>query len=248
MGEYLLRNWVKGGDDFTVVDPILDGPIEGATLVRDTSQLAGRQFDVLIIAIKPQMIDKVMPAYTPMLAPGGYALSIAAGCSIERIKAVLDGAPVVRVMPNLPAAIGQGVSALCASEDAADGPLAHARKLMELTGTAITVENEDQIDRFTGIAGSGPGYIFEFARAYVEAAMKMGFDQAAARAMVLDTMAGAIAMAKASDEELAELRNSVTSKGGTTAAGLKAFNGGDDFSALLESTVTAAYDRALELR
>ena len=248
MGGSLLGNWMKGGDQFTIVDPILDAPQPGASLVRETGELAGRAFDVVIIAIKPQLIDKVMPAYASMIAPGGYALSIAAGCSINRIKAVMGAAPVVRVMPNLPAAVGQGVSALVASADATDEQFAHARGLMELTGTAIAVEDEDQIDRFTAIAGSGPGYIFEFARAYVAAAMELGFDEGAARAMVLDTMAGTIAMAKASDEALEELRDSVTSKGGTTAAGLEALNGKGELSALLASTVSAAYGRALELR
>lgn len=248
MGGALLGNWMKGGDEFTIIDPLLEKAEPGARLVRETSELADRQFDVIIIAIKPQLIDKVMPAYASMIAPGGYALSIAAGSSIDRIKAVMGAAPVVRVMPNLPAAVGQGVSALVASADATGEQLAHARGLMELTGTAITVEDEDQIDRFTGIAGSGPGYIFEFARAYVEAAMELGFDEGAARAMVLDTMAGTVAMAKASDQPLEELRNSVTSKGGTTAAGLEAFNGGGEISALLASTVNAAYNRALELK
>lgn len=248
IGGALLGNWMKGGDEFTIVDPVVERLPAGAGLIREISELSGRQFDVLIIAIKPQLIDKVMPTYTPFLASQGYALSIAAGCSIERIKSVLKGAPVVRVMPNLPAAVGQGVSALCASDDATSDHLDHARLIMGLTGTAITVDNDDQIDRFTGIAGSGPGYIFEFARAYVEAAVKLGFDQDAARTMVLDTLAGAIAMAKASDQELCDLRNSVTSKGGTTAAGLDAFNGDGGIGARLESTVTAAYQRALELR
>ncbi len=248
MGGALLGNWMRGGDEFTIVDPILDSAPDGATLVREAGELPDQRFDVLIIAIKPQLIDKVMPAYTAMLEPGGYALSIAAGCSIARIKSVLGGAPVLRVMPNLPAAIGQGVSALCASADATPEQTAHARTLMEYAGTAIMVEDEDQIDRFTGIAGSGPGYIFEFARAYVQAAMAMGFDDASARAMVLDTMAGTVAMARSSDEELEALRNSVTSKGGTTAAGLEAFNGDGEVSTLLAKTVAAAYSRALELK
>jgi len=248
MGGALLGNWVKCEDHFIIADPILDTPPPGTALVSDMSDLAGRQFDVLIIAIKPQLIDKVMPAYAAMLAPGGYVLSIAAGCSIARIKSVTNGAPVMRVMPNLPAAVGQGVSAICASDDATDQHLAHVTKIMDLTGTAITVDDEDQIDRFTGVAGSGPGYLFEFARAYVEAAMELGFDERSARSMVLDTMAGTIEMARSSLEDLATLRNSVTSKGGTTAAGLEAFNGDGMIDARLTKTVTAAYNRALDLK
>lgn len=248
MGEALLQNWLRSGHEFSIIDPVLDEPISGATLVNEVSELSGHMFDAIIIAIKPQLIDKVMPTFAPMLAPNGFVLSIAAGCSIARIKSVLGDAPVIRVMPNIPAAIGKGVSALCASPDASQEHLSYARSIMELTGTAITVEDEDQIDRFTAIAGSGPGYIFEFARAYANAATDMGFDAASSRAMVLDMIDGAIAMARASSEDLAELRNSVTSKGGTTAAGLDALNAAGDLSALLKATVEAAYDRARELK
>ncbi|WP_223073438.1 pyrroline-5-carboxylate reductase [Erythrobacter sp. SCSIO 43205] len=248
MGGALLGNWVRSGANFTIVDPALEVEPPRTTLVRDTGDLASRKFDVIIIGIKPQLIERVMPAYSGMLNDDGYVLSIAAGCSIAKIKSLTEDAPVVRVMPNLPAAVGQGVSALCASDDAKDDHLAHAQELMALTGTAITVDDEDQIDRFTGIAGSGPGYIFEFAHAFVEAAMELGFDEEAARSMVLGTMAGAIEMARTSDESLETLRNSVTSKGGTTAAGLEAFNGDETISNRLKSTVTAAYERALELK
>lgn len=248
MGGALLGNWLRSGDNFTVIDPALDNPIPGAALVRDIGELSGRQFDTVIIAIKPQMIDSVLPDYVPMLAPGGYALSIAAGCSIDRIQRQFNAAPVVRVMPNLPAAIGKGVSAICASRDATQDHLAHACTIMELTGAAIKLDDEDQIDRFTALIGSGPGYIFEFARAYVETAIHMGFDEASSRVMVLGMIEGTIAMARNSTQPLESLRSSVTSKGGTTAAGLGALNGDGDLSALLEATVKAAYDRALELK
>ena len=248
MGGALLGNWVKSGDVFTITDPALEAAPPETELARDTGELAGRTFDVIIIGLKPQLIDKVIPAYASMLKGDGYVLSMAAGCSIERIKGVTNNAPVVRVMPNLPAAVGQGVSAICASDDASDAHLAHTQKIMALTGTAITVDDEDKIDRFTGVAGSGPGYIFEFARTFVEAAMDLGFDKESARSMVLGTMAGATEMARASDEDLASLRNSVTSKGGTTAAGLDAFNGDGTISKRLNATTQAAYERALELK
>lgn len=120
--------------------------------------------------------------------------------------------------------------------------------MMRRTGTAIEVDSEDALDRITAVAGSGPGYVFEMARAYVEAAMGLGFDEEDARKMVLGTMAGAIAMAEAECEPLEELRNSVTSKGGTTAAGVEALNGDGTFSSLIRSTLEAAYKRAGELR
>lgn len=249
MGGALLSHWMDGGEAFTVVDPMLDAVPDGARLVRDRFDLPEAPFDVVIVAIKPQMIDEVMPSYAGLLAEGGYVLSIAAGCSIARLSRLMGDAPVVRVMPNLPAAVGKGVSGLCAGPGAEGAPLTHARDMMQRTGTAVVVENEDMIDRVTAVSGSGPGYVFEFARAYVEAAIAQGFAPEDARAMVLGTIDGAVAMALADqDADLAELRNSVTSKGGTTAAGLAALNGDGELSQRLRETLEAAYTRAVELR
>ena len=249
MGGALLRRWIEGGDSFTIVDPGLDEPpVEGTTLVSKPEELGETRFDAIIIAIKPQMIDELLPRYTQHLEKDAYALSIAAGASIERIETLLGGTPTVRVMPNLPASIGQGVSGICFSAKVSEAQQAHASGLMKLAGTLVAVESEDGLDRFTAIAGSGPGYVFEFARCYVEAAKGLGFDEEQARQMVLGTIAGTVAMASESDEPLDELRNSVTSKGGTTAAGLDAFNGKGDLAKLLSDTAASAYRRAVELR
>ena len=248
MGGALLSHWMSGGERFTVVDPALETVPDGARLVRERDEIAEERFDVVIVAIKPQMVDEVLPDYASSLAEGGYVLSIAAGCSIDRLSRLMDDAPVVRVMPNLPAAVGKGVSGLCAGPGAGDA-LAHAKAMMDRTGTAVVVADEDRIDRVTAVSGSGPGYVFEIARAYVDAAMAQGFSPEEARAMVLGTMEGAIAMAlQPGAPDLAELRNSVTSKGGTTAAGLAALNGDEGLSQRLRETLEAAYDRAVELR
>lgn len=248
MGGALLENWKAGEERFTIVDPALGSAPEGVTLCADRSQVAGQKFDVIVVAIKPQMIDDIVPDYADAFAEGAYLLSIAAGCSIERLKKVSNGQPVVRVMPNLPAAIGAGVSGLCASADVSAAQMAHATEMMQRTGTVIPVQDEDALDRVTAVAGSGPGYAFEIARAYVEAATGLGFSEEDAIAMVLGTLQGSIAMAQQSELSLEELRNSVTSKNGTTAAGLNALNGKGDLSALLSNTLEAAYARAVELR
>ncbi|MEZ5682238.1 MAG: pyrroline-5-carboxylate reductase [Erythrobacter sp.] len=249
MGGALLSHWLSGGEEFTVVDPAVDSLPDGARLLRDRDEVADEAFDVIIVAIKPQMIDEILPGYASMLSDGGYVLSIAAGASISRLSRLMGDAPVVRVMPNLPAAVGKGVSGICAG-DGADGPvLAHATDMMGRTGTAVVVDDEDRIDRVTAVSGSGPGYVFEIARAYVEAAVAQGFSGEEARAMVLGTMEGAIAMALEPDApSLEDLRNSVTSKGGTTAAGLNALNGDRAISQRLRETLEAAYNRAVELR
>lgn len=248
MGGALLRRWTEGDDRFTVVDPGLESAPEDVRLVKDRASLGDDVFDAAIVAIKPQMIDDVLPDYADVVAQDGYVLSIAAGCSIARIARLMGDKSVIRVMPNLPAAIGAGVSGLCASGSARAAHRDHAQRLMAHAGTVITVDSEDAIDRVTAVAGSGPGYMFELARAYVDAAIGLGFDREQARALVLGTIAGTIEMARESDESLEALRNSVTSKNGTTEAGLEAFNGDDLVSRRLKDTVEAAYARAVALR
>ena len=248
MGGALLGCWTAGNDRFTVVDPGLAEAPNGVRLVADRADLGDARFDAVVVAIKPQMVDAVLPEYVPHLADDAYALSIAAGCSIDRLARLLGGAPVVRVMPNLPAAIGEGVSGLCAGDGVSPSQLAHARTLLERTGTVLVVDDEDKLDRVTAVAGSGPGYVFEIARAYVAAAIDLGFAPDEARALVLGTMAGGVAMARDSDLSLEELRDSVTSRNGTTQAGLGALNGDGLLSHRFRETVEAAYARAVELR
>lgn len=249
MGGALLEHWMEGDERFTIVDPMLESAPDNARLVSSRDSIADESFDVVIVAIKPQMIEEIVPEYASMLAESGYVLSIAAGCSIARLSNLMNDAPVVRVMPNLPAAVGCGVSGICAGTGAEGSPLAHAETMMRRAGTTITVDSEDKIDRFTAVAGSGPGYVFELARAYVAAAMELGFDEQEARAMVLGTIEGTTAMALEPDApSLDDLRNSVTSKGGTTAAGLEALNGDGQISHRLRETLEAAYNRAVELR
>lgn len=249
MGGALLNHWMTGGENFTIVDPALESAPSPVRLVSDLNALGEEKFDVVIVAIKPQMIDDVLPDYASRLAEGGYVLSIAAGCSAQRIAHAMNGAPVVRVMPNLPAAVGQGVSGLYAGPEVGADQRAHASAMMERAGTVVAVDDEDRLDRVTAVAGSGPGYVFEIARAYVAAAEEQGFNTEDARAMVLGTMAGALAMAMEDGApDLETLRNSVTSKGGTTAAGLAALNGDETLSRLMRVTLQAAYDRAVELR
>ncbi|WP_269149436.1 pyrroline-5-carboxylate reductase family protein [Qipengyuania citrea] len=249
MGSALLSQWVEGPEAITVVDPAGSEVPDGVTLVTDRSAIADQRFDLVVAAVKPQLIDDILADYTDHLAPGGYVLSIAAGYSAGRLSQLMGDAPVVRTMPNLPAAIGRGVSGICPGPHATSDHVAHAEAFMRRAGATITVDSEEKLDRVTAVAGSGPGYVFEIARAYAEAAMAQGFDEDEARDMVLGTIGGAIAMAsEPAAPSLEELRNSVTSKGGTTAAGLNALNGDGGLSTRLHDTLQAAYDRAVELR
>ncbi len=249
MGSALLSQWVSGGEKITVVDPMASDLPNGVSLVRDREEIADQRFDCIVAAVKPQMFDDVMPDYAGNLSDDGYVLSIAAGYSAGRLSKLMGDKPVVRVMPNLPAAIGRGVSGLCAGPLVSDAHMDHAEEFMGRAGTTIVVDSEEKLDRVTAVAGSGPGYVFEIARAYAEAAMAQGFTEEEAREMVLGTIGGAIAMAsEPSAPSLEDLRNSVTSKGGTTAAGLNALNGDKGLSDRLHATLQACYDRAVELR
>lgn len=258
MGGALLTQWRAvaerdfPGTRFFVIDPMADpDPSDGSDRVaylREPPPVGECAFDLVIVAVKPQVVSEVLPDYAGRLTPDGFVASIAAGCSIERLRALSGGAPVVRVMPNLPSAIGAGVSGLCADDRATDAQRALIERLMAAAGSTMWVADEDMLDRLTAVAGSGPGYVFEIARNYVDAATALGFSPKDAREMVLGTMAGAIAMAQASESSLEELRTSVTSKNGTTAAGLDALNGDGALGERFQATLAAAYDRAVELR
>ena len=249
MGGALLQQWSRSADwDFTVVDPFAETVPEGVTLLKAREDVPDTLFDLLIVAVKPQMIDEVMPAYQTSLAPSGVVASIAAGCSVDRLKKATGASAVIRIMPNLPALIAQGVSGLYASPDCSDDQKSAVEALMQRAGTTVWVDDEDALDRVTAVAGSGPGYVFEIARAYIAAAEALGFTNSQARALVLGTMAGAVEMARQSDETVETLRNSVTSKNGTTQAGLEALNADGTLSELMLRTTQAAYDRAVELR
>lgn len=258
MGGALLTQWCAVAQSdfpdtkFFVIDPMTDSDHSNSSdqvaYLREPPPVADCAFDLVIVAVKPQVVAEVLPDYAARLATDGFVASIAAGCSIERLRALSGGAPVVRVMPNLPSAIGAGVSGLCADDSATDQQRATIEALMKAAGTTLWVDNEDMLDRLTAIAGSGPGYVFEIARSYVAAATELGFSPDEARQLVLGTMAGTIAMAQHSSSTLEELRTSVTSKNGTTAAGLDALNGDGALDQRLQATLTAAYDRAVELR
>lgn len=249
MGGALLRQWVRADNiKFTVVDPAAQELPEQVTAHQNAKALEGRTYDMIIVAIKPQLVDAILPDYIKHLSENGAVLSMAAGCSAQRLSSALKTPSVIRIMPNLPSFIGRGVAGIYATDSVTSVQRRMAEAMMKLAGTCIWVDTEDGIDRITAVAGSGPGYVFEFARTYVEAAQTLGFSNAEARNLVLGTIAGTVEMALQSNETLETLRNNVTSKNGTTDAGLMAMNADGLLTDKLKSTVDAAYKRAVELR
>ena len=249
MGGALLGRWLQQPDfEFTVISPSNRRCPQGVRVESELHALQGQQYDLIVIAVKPQLIRDIIPAYVDLLAPSGFFMSMAAGFSMQSLSEVTASKPVVRVMPNMPVSVGKGVSALYASERISSAHRERVSTLMESTGQLIWVDQEDAIDRFTAIAGSGPGYAFEIARCWVEAGQALGFTKEEARQMVLHTLSGTAEMALASESSLEELREGVTSKNGTTAAGLAALNGDGVLNETMRQALDAAYSRAVELR
>ncbi|SEL29184.1 pyrroline-5-carboxylate reductase [Pacificibacter marinus] len=249
MGGAMLRQWASNDNNhFTVADPAARDLPKGVKHVSKMAELNAAEFDVMLIAIKPQMIADVLPDYAFSLKPDGCIVSIAAGCGIDTIVGIAGEKAIIRVMPNLAAMVGLGVSGLYANNKCTEQQKADVTVLIAETGTCIQLSSEDEIDRLTAISGSGPGYIFEVMRSYMAAAKSMGFDDETARTLVMDTIAGTVETARQSPDTLEELRNSVTSKNGTTQAGLEELMRDHKLEALFRNTVQAAYSRAIELK
>ncbi|MBT8411015.1 MAG: pyrroline-5-carboxylate reductase [Octadecabacter sp.] len=249
MGGAMLRQWARHDDHrFTVADPAATGLPDGVEHVSKATDLPEHAFDVVIIAIKPQLIESVLPDYTHALKTGGVFVSIAAGASVASIARVVGDAGIVRVMPNMGALVGMGVSGLYANDRCTPTQTDAIVALVDQTGTCIPLDSEDRIDRLTAVSGSGPGYIFEMLRSYVAAAEALGFDPETARTLVFDTVTGTVEAARQSSDTLEDLRKSVTSKNGTTQAGLEQLMRDQQLEQLFHDTLQAAYARAVELR
>lgn len=202
--------------------------------------------DVVVVAVKPKDVAGLLAEIAPALAPEAVLISIAAGIPTAFVESRLAGpVPVVRVMPNTPATIGQGVSVLSAGTHATGTHLDQVAELLAGTGTVLRVPEADQ-DVVTAISGSGPAYVFYLIDALAEAGVLGGLSRATALELATRTVAGAGAMAAASDEHPVVLREKVSSPSGTTVAGVRALDEhGVRFG--LISAVEAARARSVEL-
>lgn len=249
MGGAMLRQWASHSENqFTVADPAATDLPRGVTHASSPTSLPSDAFDVVVIAIKPQMIADILPDYAHALKADGCYVSIAAGTSVASIAGVVGDRAIIRVMPNMGALVGLGVSGLYANDACTAEQTKDVTTLITQTGTCIALPSEDDINKLTAVSGSGPGYIFELMRVYVEAAEALGFDPETARTLVFDTITGTVEAARQSGESLEDLRKSVTSKNGTTQAGLEELMHDGQLSALFHNTLKAAYARAEALK
>ncbi|RAU46128.1 MULTISPECIES: pyrroline-5-carboxylate reductase [unclassified Pseudomonas] len=202
--------------------------------------------DVILLAVKPQMMKSVCEALKPALKPHQLIVSIAAGITCASMEAWLGEQPLVRCMPNTPALLRQGASGLYATQKVTPAQRQQAEALLSAVGTALWVETEAQIDAVTAVSGSGPAYFFLLIEAMTAAGMKLGLSPEVAKQLSQETALGAARMATTSDVDAAELRRRVTSPAGTTEAAIKSFQA-DGFEAIVEKALSAAAHRSAEL-
>ncbi len=254
MAEALVKGLLAGGvvpaHAVTVVDVDAGrlarfrdhyGTVTGTDAAR-----AAERADVVVLAVKPQAMEEVLRALAGSAVASALVVSIAAGVTTTRIEAALGAnVRVVRAMPNTPALVGAGVSAVCAGRRAAGADLDTAERLLGAVGRVVRVE-EPMMDAVTAVSGSGPAYVFHLAEALLAAAEDLGLAPDVARMLVAGTLFGSAKLLRESGLEAGELRRRVTSRGGTTEAALGVL-GERKVSEALRAAVAAARDRSAEL-
>jgi len=258
MGSAMLKGWLADpglNALFTIIEPSAEHL--GWTDVHqqvavysdcDAAIAAGAPVSaVIVLAVKPQMMDEAIAAFGSLRDDKTAFLTIAAGISSSWLKARLGkNTPVLRAMPNTPAAIGKGVTALY-FDPAAANLAALATQLLRTIGAVVPIYDESLMDAVTAVSGSGPAYVFLMAEAMTAAGVTAGLPAALAKQLAEATVSGAGALIEAADEPPSTLRENVTSKGGTTAAALAVLMADDGLPLLMERAVQAAKKRSFQL-
>ena len=254
MGQALVRGWLAHGraaSGIEVVDPASAARAVATKLgvaAHEDAAAAAARADVVVLAVKPNQLAHVLPKCAPAAARGAVFLSIAAGKTIAEIGASLGlTAAVVRGMPNTPAAIGKGMTALVANAAVSSGQRALCSDLLAAVGAVAWLDDERDMDAVTAISGSGPAYVFLLIECFEQAATELGLDASLAKQLALTTVAGAGEYAAAAGESAAELRRRVTSPNGTTQAALEVLMAQPGLRELLVHATRAAAQRSREL-
>jgi pyrroline-5-carboxylate reductase len=205
-----------------------------------------RNADVIVLGIKPQMLAKVGRELAPALHDGQLLISIIAGATSKALTNVLKHRQVVRSMPNTPAQLGKGMTVWYATPEVTDRQRAQAATLLGSLGAELSVDDEKLVAMATAVSGTGPTYVFLVMEALIDAAVHLGFPRHIAHDLVFETLEGSTLFAKASGMHPAQLRNMVTSPGGTSAAALHELESGR-LRTVLSEAVWAAYRRTEEL-
>lgn len=253
MGGAMLGGWMDQGADpatIVVVDPNVEAVPPGVHVAASFADLPkGLTAEVVVLAVKPQVMADVMPPYAALSGPGTVFLSIAAGKTIAFFRRTLgEGAIVVRAMPNTPSAVGRGMTVLCAGPGTGEAQRATCASLLEGVGAVSWVEDEALMDAVTAVSGSGPAYVFHMVEALAAAGVDAGLPEDLAMLLARQTVAGAGELLFQAPEDAATLRRNVTSPGGTTAAALEVLmDESEGLPALMRRAVAAATKRSREL-
>jgi pyrroline-5-carboxylate reductase len=202
--------------------------------------------ELVVLSVKPQVLPQVLPELHGRIEPGGLALSIVAGARIDMIRTGLSHDAVVRSMPNTPAQVGAGMTVWTMSKHTSPLQQDQAQRILSALGEEIYVQDENYLDMATALSGTGPAYVFLFMEALIDAGVHLGFSRRIAQKLVIETLLGSALFAKESQVHPAELRNMVTSPGGTSAEALYQLEKGG-LRTVLSRGVWAAYQRSRSL-
>ena len=243
----ILREGVFEASDIIISDPLLERrnhmEVTYHVQVRDDNIDSVAEADVVILAVKPQVFPSIWDNLKQNVS-NKLIISIMAGITSETIASG-KALRVIRVMPNTPSLVGRGASGIAMGQSATEGDMNTAEKIMQSVGVSVRVE-EDQLHAVTALSGSGPAYIFYLMEAMISEAVDLGLDEDTARLLCTETVGGAADLLANSEESPEELRNRVTSKGGTTAAAIQSFDD-DIFKSIVARAMARAFERSKEL-
>jgi pyrroline-5-carboxylate reductase len=211
--------------------------------VTESNPQAVKSADIVVLAVKPQVLPAVMSELKGKIPPGCLVFSIVAGMPMTTIQKGLAHKAVIRSMPNTPAQISAGMTVWTAAPEVTADQREEARVILEAMGKELFVDHEDDLNMATAVSGTGPTYVFLLAEALVDAAVHLGFSRRDARMIVLETIKGSVEFAMQSHLHLAELRNMVTSPGGTSAEAIYQLEKGG-MRTILSKAVWAAYQKS----
>lgn len=214
--------------------------------VTTDNRIAAEKGQIVVLSVKPQVLNDVMPEIRGHLRRQDMVVSIIAGMPIEVIANGLAHAAVVRAMPNTPAQIGQGITVWTVTPEVSESQKQQAQAILGSLGQEVFVEDEDYLDMATALSGTGPAYVFLLMEAMIDAGVHMGFSRRISKQLVFQTMRGSVEFAARSDKHVAELRNQVTSPGGTSAEALYHMEKGG-LRTVISRGIWAAYQRSIAL-
>jgi pyrroline-5-carboxylate reductase len=255
MGGAMLEGWLKSGANpkkITVLDPFASDDMK-ALLTQHKVQLNPaiadiKNAEVILIALKPQMMEEVLPTIVELGVSKPLILSVAAGKTIASFERHFgNSAAIIRTIPNTPASIGRGITAMSANANVSAAQMKLATELLSAIGEVVTVEREELIDCVTAVSGSGPAYVFYVTECLAAAAEKIGLPPALAMQLARATVSGSSELMRLTGTDAATLRQNVTSPNGTTHAALQVLMAEDGLQPLFEKAVKAAADRSKEL-